>query len=421
MIPDMRILVSGAGIAGNAVAWLLARAGAHVVVLEKANHMLAQGQNVDIQGSALTAIKRMGLFEELKRYNTTEKGTFFVAPNGKHFAFFPQQKGSASFTNEFEILRGDLAQILYDKAVAEPNVEYRFATTVEKVLDNNEKLVKVQLSNGSVETYDLAIAADGQWSKLRRLVFPEEDITIVDKDAYCTYFTGQREPSDVDWWRIYHALRSRIISIRPDPHGTIRFCSTIMPCNDKQRQRWKDAMRQDRKTQEALIREEFSGAGWQTDRFLKSMSEATDFYVHGLQQIKMKQWFAGRVICIGDAGWAPTPLTGQGSTLAVTAAYLLAAELDALPGDANPIVALRAFDKLYHPHVDKMQDIPSFVPSVAHPESAFKRWILQTTIWAMSYIIAFPPIKNRLGTVDAEANDDGFPLPAYPQLDLKLV
>lgn len=69
----MRVLVSGAGIAGNAVAWWLSKAGARVTVIEKAAELLPHGQNVDLMGSALTVIRKMQLLDAVKRANTTEK------------------------------------------------------------------------------------------------------------------------------------------------------------------------------------------------------------------------------------------------------------------------------------------------------------------------------------------------------------
>ena len=128
----MRVLVSGAGISGPTLAYFLAKKpGAHITVLEKSHALLPYGQNIDLEGSALTVIHKMGLLDELRRWNTTEKGTQFIDPNGQPFAPFPVKKGHASPTSEFEILRGDLARILYDSAKDLPNVDFRFGTTIQ--------------------------------------------------------------------------------------------------------------------------------------------------------------------------------------------------------------------------------------------------------------------------------------------------
>lgn len=241
---SMRVLISGAGIAGPTLAWFLAKTGACVTVVEKSQSLLPHGQNVDISGSAITVIKKMGLLDEIRRFNTTEKGTQLVDPNGLHFARFPVKAGSTSSpTSEFEILRGDLAAILYDATKDHANVSYLFGTTIQEVVSNDDKFVNVKLSNGKVQEYDLLVAADGQWSKVRKQCFPPECVGVVDKGMYIAYWTAPRLPIDNDWWNIYLALKSRTISLRPDPHGTIRAAFSLMPCNHAQKQAWQDALK----------------------------------------------------------------------------------------------------------------------------------------------------------------------------------
>ncbi|KAL8634600.1 MAG: hypothetical protein Q9228_007805, partial [Teloschistes exilis] len=169
MQPATRVLISGAGIAGPTLAWFLAKAGAHVTIFEKSHALLPHGQSIDFTGSAITVIKKMGLLDQVRQLNTTEKGSQFIDPQGRPFAPFPLNGGDGvSFTNEFEILRGDLAKILHDATKNDVNVNYRLGTTVKEVILNDDSTVKVQTSNGEVEEFDLLVAADGQWSKLRK-------------------------------------------------------------------------------------------------------------------------------------------------------------------------------------------------------------------------------------------------------------
>ncbi|KAL0046407.1 hypothetical protein WJX82_000049 [Trebouxia sp. C0006] len=321
----MRVLISGAGIAGPTLAWFLAKAGARVTVVEKSQSLLSHGQNVDINDSAITVIKKMGLIDEVRRLNTTEKGTQFVDSNGHPFARFPVKAGStASPTSEFEILRGDLAAVLYDASKDHPNVSYLFGTTVKEVVSNDDKAVKVQLSNGEVQEYDLLVAADGQWSRVRKQCFPPECVGVVDKGLYVSYWTAPRLPSDNDWWNLYLALESRVISLRPDPHGTIRASFSLMPCNDAQKQAWQEASKGGKAMQEKLLRKEFADVGWQVPRLLDTVAQAPDYYFQAVQQIRMSTWSSSRVVCLGDAAHAPTPLTGMGTSLAIIGAYILA-------------------------------------------------------------------------------------------------
>jgi 2-polyprenyl-6-methoxyphenol hydroxylase-like FAD-dependent oxidoreductase len=216
----MRVLISGAGIAGPTLAWFLAKTGAHVTVLEKSKALFPHGQNVDLQGSAVTAMKKMGLLDEVRRHNTKETGTQFINPSGKPFAIFPVREGtSASLTSEFEILRGDLAAILYDATERHPNIDYKFDTTIRNVLSNDVDSVRVELSNGQKEAFDLLVAADGQWSRVRKQCFSPESVKATHMGMYAVYYTVPRVPTDNNMWNIYVALKSRVVTTRPDSYG----------------------------------------------------------------------------------------------------------------------------------------------------------------------------------------------------------
>jgi 2-polyprenyl-6-methoxyphenol hydroxylase-like FAD-dependent oxidoreductase len=317
--PSIRVLCSGAGIAGSTLAHLLGKAGIKVTVLERAASLLPHGQNVDIQDSALQVCKAMGIMPQIRAAFTTEEGTRLIEPSGRPYASFPLVKGgaSASGTSEFEILRGDLAKILYESARPYPSVDYKFGTTVKQILSNDASGVKVELSDGMVATYDVLVAADGQWSKVRKQAFPDGVLSVNDTRAYAIYWSVPRLPHDDGWWNICHALNSRILSCRPDPHGGIRVCLTCMPLTAQQTAEWETASRSSREVQQALVRKEFADAGWQMERFLDAMPAAPDFYFQAMKQIKLSKWSEGRVVCVGDTAWAPTPLTGWGTSLAL--------------------------------------------------------------------------------------------------------
>lgn len=411
----MRVLISGAGIAGPTLAWFLAKAGARITIVEKSHCLLPYGQNIDINGSAITVINKMGLMDQIRRFNTTEKGTRFIDPRGRPFAPFPVKQGSsASFTSEFEILRGDLAAVLYEATKDLPNVNYLFGTTIKEVVSNDDDTVKVELSDGDVQEFSLLVAADGQWSKVRKQCFPPECVNVVDMGMYAVYWTAPRLPSDNDWWNVYLALASRRISLRPDPHGTTRAMFTRMPCNDAQKNAWLEASKSDRQTQEELLRREFADAGWQAQRLLDAMDQASDFYFQPIQQIKLSEWSNYRVVCLGDAAYAPTPLTGMGASLAITGAYVLAGELSKLGDGEHPSKALKTYESISRPFVEEIQKIPFFVPAIAHPETAWKRWMVQAFVWALSKVAATPWLVNG---VDRNNNDEDFPLPQYPSFD----
>ncbi|KAH8660545.1 hypothetical protein BX600DRAFT_383844 [Xylariales sp. PMI_506] len=417
----MRVLISGAGVAGPTLAWFLARTGAQVTVVEKSQSLLPHGQNVDIKGAALTIIKKMGLMEKFRKLNTTEKGTRFIDPNGRPFAPLPVNEGRMnSFTSEFEILRADLAVLLYEATEDHPNVTYRFGTTISNVISNDDDAVRVELSNGEVHDFDLLAAADGQWSKVRKQCFPAEDVNVVRMGSYTAYYTIPRLPTDDDWWNVYFGLGSRLISLRPDPHGGIRALFSRMPRGDAQDKPWRDASQGgggDRTAQIELLRREFADAGWQATRILKAADTAPDFYFHELQQIKMKRWSRSRVVCLGDAAYAPSPLTGNGTTLAIAGAYVLAGELSRLGEGEHPARALDAYASVFRSYAEEMQEVPFVFPGIMHPEGRFARWVYQTLAWALSKASSVQWLANEFS--DAESLEENFPWPDYDILDGK--
>ncbi|KAI1848385.1 hypothetical protein JX266_005691 [Neoarthrinium moseri] len=404
----MRVLISGAGIAGNTLAWSLAKTGARVVIVEKSQSILPHGQSVDVKDDALTVIKKMGLMDQVLRFNTTEQGTQFIGDKGQPLARFPLRKGYASSpTSEFEILRGDLAMILHEAASRLSGVEYMFGTTIQDVISNDDDTVKVSLSNGEVHEFDLLVAADGQWSKIRKQCFPAKDVNAVDVGMYAAYYTVPRLPSDNDWWNVYLGLGSRLISTRPDPHGNIRAMFTRVPRCKVQENMWLEASRSGRGEQGELLRKEFADAGWQASRLLDAMDQAPDFYFHRIQQIKMSNWSNSRVVCVGDAAYCPSPLTGEGTPLAITGAYVLAAELSKLDEGEHPAKALEAYESTFRPFVDEGQKIPSILPAMMHPESSWARYFYHTILWALSRVLVVPGLAIKSSDIDG--HDSKFP------------
>lgn len=414
-MPPMRVLISGAGIAGPTLAYFLAKSGASITVVEKSHALLPHGQNIDIQGNAIAVVEKMGLMDQVRRFNTTEKGTQFIDSKGRPFAPFPIKEGvTASLTSEFEILRGDLAAVLYEPTKDHPNVNYLFGTTIKEVVSNNDDSVKVELSNGEIQEFDLLVAADGQWSKVRKQCFPPEVVKTFPQGMYAAYFTIPRLASDNDLWNIYIALESRVITLRPDPHGTTRAMFTLMPCNDAQENAWRSASKSGRKAQQELLKKEFEGAGWQAQRLLDAMDQAPDFYFQVIEQIRMSKWSNSRVICLGDTAFAPTPLTGMGTTFAIIGAYVLAGELSKLGDGEHPSKALEAYESNFRPFVEEMQEIPRFVPDFMHPRTAWKRWLLQTLVSTLSWVVAIPWLKLRFGD---EGFSQNFTLPEYKSFE----
>jgi 2-polyprenyl-6-methoxyphenol hydroxylase-like FAD-dependent oxidoreductase len=85
--------------------------------------------------------------------------------------------------------------------------------------------------------------------------------------------------------------------------------------------------------QNKLLETAFAEQGWEVPRLLAAMRDAPDFYFDSVSQVRMDSWSAGRVTLVGDAGYCPSPLSGQGTSLALVGAYVLAEGLQAAGGD----------------------------------------------------------------------------------------
>lgn len=404
--PTMRVLISGAGIAGPTLAWFLSRAGVQVTIVEKARSMLAQGQNIDMCGTALNILNKMGLLEEVRKHNTTEKGFCLVDGNGRQFAKMPVNGSAGSPTSEFEILRGDLACVLYDAVKDVPNIDFKFGTTVTKVLQNDADKVKVELSTGEQLAYDVLVAADGQWSRLRKEVFGQDAVTVRDMNCFIIYATIPRKEEDTDWWELYTELNRRNVHTRPDNHGTTRATLTIMPATEEKKQEWfKAARSHNRELQMDLLRSEFQRVGGKASRILQGMEKADDLYFQAIQQIRMDKWHKNRVICLGDTAYAPTPFTGMGTSLAINGAYLLAGHLSQLKPGEQPSKAFQDYEVEFRPFVKEIQAVPWFIPGITHPKYGWQRWLLHRLLSTIAYVVTIPWVARRAANKGKKVDD----------------
>src|ERR1700761_8236254 len=130
-----RILITGASVAGNTAAWWLARAGFEVTVVERAPQFRDGGQNIDVRGVGREVLRRMGLERAALDHGTGEQGTAWVNARGQIAAQFTVEQGSEGPTAEMEILRGDLARLLYEPAATQAS--FRFGDHVTDVRDED--------------------------------------------------------------------------------------------------------------------------------------------------------------------------------------------------------------------------------------------------------------------------------------------
>ncbi|WIE83974.1 FAD-dependent monooxygenase [Curtobacterium sp. MCPF17_021] len=360
-----RVLITGASIAGPALAWGLDRSGFDVTLLERSPEQRTTGQNIDVRGLGREVLERMGLRDTVMQHLTGEAGTRYVDEHGTPYATFPKTEGQDGPTAEIEILRGTFAGILVD--ALPDTIDRRYGDFVVGA-EQDGTGVNVRYDSGAPERFDLVVVAEGRSSRTRRILFADET-EYRDHGVSIAYGTLDRIGSDTDHWDWYTAPRGRVASIRPDNEGTIRASVSFESEPMGFEQLPVDV-------QLRILRERFRGAGWQTERILDGFSERSDeFYTQRMEQVVVSRWSKGRIALLGDAAWGSGP-TGMGTTLSLVGAHILAGELArtiepaAGAGHGYSIPdAFARYEEMLRGYADSAQGLPPGGARLLHPSS----------------------------------------------------
>lgn len=376
----LEILISGAGVAGPVLAHFLVQAGTKVTIVERASSLRMGGQNVDIRGLGRTVLAKMGTHDTVQEKMTAEAGVAFVDKFNRHMAEFPVDKSrqGKSITAEIEIMRGDLAVILYDATKNE--VEYQFDDSIEGLDEANEK-VNVKFQSGRRHEFDMVIAADGLGSSTRKLVFG--DVPIASLNAWVSWFSVPRQDHDTAWGTWYNAPGRRMILLRPNTNDATEHVTRASMWICEPSEKLRNYSKLSKEEQKIMTHEIFHDAGGEATRCLEGMDKDDEFTMQEIAQVKMDAWSKGRVALLGDAAFCPSPISGMGTTLAIVGAYILAGEIAKAPCD--PKQAFGSYEKFMRPFVTKGQELPPGAPKWANPSSAFGITMLHSFLGFVSW------------------------------------
>lgn len=388
-------MISGASIAGPALALELARYGFRPVIVERARALRLGGQNIDVHGAGREVARRLGIEDAIRAATTGEQGLRFVDERDATKAEFPaDSEDDRAFTKELEILRGDLAQILYDRT--RETTEYLFGDQITGLRDHGDR-VTVSFEHGAERDFDLVVAADGVRSRTRSLIIGDE-ARIRSLNLYSCWFTIPRAASDTAWARWYHAPRGRSMLLRPDNVGTTRVSMWFVSTSSGYERLSADE-------QKALFARTFADAGWEAPRVLEAMAGADDVYFDLISQVMAPRWSRGRSAIVGDAAYCPSPVSGMGANLALVGAYVLAGELSRR---SNHREAFAAYEALMRPFVDQVQKLPPGVPRIAHPQTRLGISILHGVLR-----VASSPLVRRYLALFGSSAAEKIELPDY--------
>lgn len=319
------VLVSGASVAGPALAWWLHHHGFRPTIVERAPGLRRGGQAIDVRGAALTVVERMGLLDRLRDARTAMQGMSIVDGEGQELMRTTETTltGGATDSGDVELLRDDLTDVLY--AATKDDVEYRFGDTITGLEDDGAG-VTVTFERGDTRRFDLVVGADGLHSDVRRRLFGDEAAFTRFLGVYLAVFTVPNHLG-LDHWQTFHHLEGGTVGVYSARNNTearaiLGFGSPLLDIDPR-----------DVEGQKRLLAERFAGVGWEAPRLLEAMWGAADFHFDAMSQIVLPAWSKGRIALVGDAGYCGSPMTGQGTSLALVGACVLAGELAAAGGD----------------------------------------------------------------------------------------
>jgi 2-polyprenyl-6-methoxyphenol hydroxylase-like FAD-dependent oxidoreductase len=317
------ILISGAGIAGPALASRLVRYGFRPTLVERAPAPPPGGYKVDLRGVAIDVAERMGILPEIRRLSTAMRGASFVDAANRPLATLSADFLAGRSERDDEIMRGDLVRILYERTRYQ--AEYCFDDAITALAQTDDG-VRVTFKHAAPRTFALVVGADGLHSAVRALTFGDEAQFVHHLGAYISIFTVPNRLR-LDRWELYYSVPGRLVGIYSagqDAEAKAAFFFTSPPLAYDHH-----AIRQ----QQQLLAEVFADVGWQVPWLLAAMGEAPDFYFDAMGLVQMDRWSTGRVVLLGDAAYCASPASGQGTGLALVGACVLAGELAAAAGD----------------------------------------------------------------------------------------
>jgi 2-polyprenyl-6-methoxyphenol hydroxylase-like FAD-dependent oxidoreductase len=314
-LKNTTVLISGASIAGPALAYWLHRYGATVTVVERASTVRPGGQAVDFKGAThRTVLERMGILDDVRRLQTGGHDQTVIDADEKPLAVIPGE-----FTGgEIEIYRGDLAVLLYERT--KDGCEYVFGDSITSLTETATG-VHVTFEKGAPRTFDIVVGADGIHSNVRRLAFgPESD--YVEHLGYYYALADLGHFDGLDHGAVMYNELGRMVAVGgPKAPAFFVFASAPMSYD-----------RYDPEQQKKLITAAYRDGGWRLPEIMSRVPDGKDVYLDSLSKVSIDRYSAGRVVLLGDAAYGNT-LGGFGTGLAVVGAYVLAGELAAAGGD----------------------------------------------------------------------------------------
>lgn len=343
-----KILVMGASIAGPAVCYWLKRFGFSPTLIEIHPTIRKGGFAIDIRGIAIDLIKKMGIYKSIcdKRTKITlgryvdAQGNVLHEEQGELYGF---REGE-----DVEIVRGHLVEILM-QTISE--IPCYFNQEIKQLAQHND-FVELVFKEGKKEKFDIVIGADGLHSSIRGMAFNNEEYSLKHLGSYISVFDIPNY-LNLNHTDVAYEANQKSIHINSDENPNLAQAGFMF----RSHLLLKDI--RDEREQKKFLKSMFWDMGWESNKLLQLMETTKDFYFDSIMQVKMKSWTKGRVALVGDAGYCASPLSGQGTSLALVGAYILAGELSNAGENYNK--AFDSYNRQLRSFVDENQRLGEWV------------------------------------------------------------
>jgi 2-polyprenyl-6-methoxyphenol hydroxylase-like FAD-dependent oxidoreductase len=307
-----RVLIVGGGIGGLCAAIGLARAGIASDIVEIKRDWTVYGVGIIQPSNQLRALAELGLADACVERGAAFLGWEFYDDAGHLHAQVPNPVVASS---KLPPVNGIPRPVLHDILTGEAKrhgVTVRLGLTVDDI-ENGQTQVSVRFSDDTTGRYDVLIGADGTYSKMRALMFPDSAKPVFNGLSVWRY--NFPRPPGMIWGSVHYGRRAKAGLVPMSPGLMYMFVVTAEPGNPKMpRERMHDVMRgrlSDFTGIIAELREQIIDPAGVVYRPMEPM-------------LLPAPWHRGRVLLIGDAVHATTPQLAQGASIAIEDAALLA-------------------------------------------------------------------------------------------------
>ena len=356
----LKILIVGAGLGGLALAGFLDNCEIEYSIIEKCPEWRHEGFALGLWNNGRHILRKLGLAHWVDENEIAFQSVVVCDGKGNKLRSYNLAHFYAEFGMAYShIRRADLHQWLLGRAARSVRMGISLTS-----LHEYEDAVRVQLSDGTEERFDLVVGADGVHSTVRSCCFQKALEWYTDWRAWYV-------------WVDRSFARPRVVSQYVAPHE----CIAVFDEGDKalvvliakaDHAIWDDAqLRVDRlkllfKEEPALIPQCLSKA------------VAEEICPTDLIEISLKHWHTPRVVLLGDAAHGFEPFGGLGGSMALEDAYVLSAQLSKLSkGDRKELsLALDRYETIRKRRVQDARKLTRRMQCWATIESPFWREVV---------------------------------------------